>query len=93
VRRALPDLAEQILAEPGWPALAATLAATKTAGHDPAVLLTRAARHRELDSATRLSEVLTWRLTRLTDIPHHNPNTTTEPAPPARTIRPAPRTR
>ncbi|MEY2241488.1 mobilization protein [Streptomyces sp. BF23-18] len=93
VRRALPDLAEQILAEPGWPALAATLAATKAAGHDPAVLLTRAARHRELDTATRLSEVLTWRLTRLTDIPHHNPNTTTNPTPPPRTIQPAPQPR
>ncbi|MDV5146764.1 relaxase/mobilization nuclease domain-containing protein [Streptomyces sp. SBC-4] len=65
VRQALPGLAEQILTEPSWPALAATLNDATTAGHDPAVLLTQAARHRELDTATNLSEVLTWRLNRL----------------------------
>ncbi|MEU1890811.1 relaxase/mobilization nuclease domain-containing protein [Streptomyces pristinaespiralis] len=66
VRQALPDLAEQILAEPGWPALAATLNDATTAGRGaPAALLRQAARHRELDTATNLSEVLTWRLIRL----------------------------
>ncbi|MCY0943619.1 relaxase/mobilization nuclease domain-containing protein [Streptomyces antarcticus] len=65
VRRALPDLAEQILTEPGWPALAATLTDTQAAGHDPAGLLTQAVRHRELVTATSLSDVLTWRLHRL----------------------------
>ncbi|MFC9395013.1 relaxase/mobilization nuclease domain-containing protein [Streptomyces sp. NPDC057027] len=65
VRQALPGLAEQVLAEPGWPALAATLNDATTAGHDPAALLSQAARHRELDTATDLSEVLTWRLIRL----------------------------
>ncbi|MFJ2266664.1 relaxase/mobilization nuclease domain-containing protein [Streptomyces sp. NPDC087849] len=64
VRQALPGLAEQIFTEPGWPALAATLNDATTAGHDPAALLTQAARHRELDTATNLSEVLTWRLNR-----------------------------
>ncbi|MFF5283043.1 relaxase/mobilization nuclease domain-containing protein [Streptomyces sp. NPDC013171] len=67
VRQALPDLAERILAEPGWPALAATLNDATTAGHNPAQILARAARHRELDTATELSEVLTWRLKRLPD--------------------------
>ncbi|WP_187413002.1 relaxase/mobilization nuclease domain-containing protein [Streptomyces sp. WAC01526] len=67
VRRALPDLAEQILAEPGWLALAATLNDTTVAGHDPAMLLAEVVRHRELDTATSLSEVLTWRLARLHD--------------------------
>ncbi|MFD3661217.1 relaxase/mobilization nuclease domain-containing protein [Streptomyces sp. NPDC058659] len=67
VRQALPDLAEQILVEPGWPALAATLNDATAAGQDPAALLTQAARHRELDTATHLSEVLTWRLNRLPD--------------------------
>ncbi|MCX4846976.1 mobilization protein [Streptomyces sp. NBC_00893] len=65
VRRALPDLAEQILAEPGWPALAATLNDVTTVGRAPAVLLIQAARHRELDTVASLSEVLTWRLNRL----------------------------
>ncbi|MFE4328062.1 hypothetical protein ACFRQM_01080 [Streptomyces sp. NPDC056831] len=88
-RQALPDLAEQILVEPGWPALAATLAATKKAGHDPAALLTQAARHRDLDTATSYSEVLTWRLNRLADLPQPTQHARTEPPPPARTIRPA----
>ncbi|MFJ4615565.1 relaxase/mobilization nuclease domain-containing protein [Streptomyces griseus] len=87
-RQALPDLAERILAEPGWPALAATLVATKKAGHDPAALLTQAARHRELDTATSYSEVLTWRLNRLADLPQHTQLIATEPPSPARAVRP-----
>ncbi|GGW01284.1 mobilization protein [Streptomyces narbonensis] len=67
VRHTLPDLAKQILAEPDWPALAATLNEATTAGHSPARLLTQAAGHRELDTANNLSEVLTWRLNRLRD--------------------------
>ncbi|MFJ4908824.1 relaxase/mobilization nuclease domain-containing protein [Streptomyces sp. NPDC093249] len=65
VRHVMPDLAERILAEPGWPALAATLNNATTAGHNPAKILARAAHDRELDTATELSEVLTWRLKRL----------------------------
>lgn len=87
-RRALPELAEQILGEPGWPALAATLVATKKAGHDPAALLTQAARHRELDTATSYSEFLTWRLNRLADLPQHTQLSATEPPSPARAVRP-----
>ncbi|MFH8626552.1 relaxase/mobilization nuclease domain-containing protein [Streptomyces vietnamensis] len=68
VRRTLPELAEQILAEPGWPALAATLAQAGTVGHNPAALLTEATAQRELDTATSVSEVLTWRLHRLADL-------------------------
>ncbi|MFE8941677.1 relaxase/mobilization nuclease domain-containing protein [Streptomyces sp. NPDC007872] len=69
VRRALPELAEQILAEPAWPALAATLNDATAAGHvDPAALLAQAARHRELGTATSLTEVLIWRLRRLPDL-------------------------
>ncbi|WP_203704395.1 mobilization protein [Streptomyces sp. SID8016] len=79
VRRALPERAEQILTETGWPALAATLAQAGTAGHNPAALLAQAAHGRELDTATSLSEVLTWRLHRLTDL---NQRTTSRgPAP------------
>ncbi|MFG2703147.1 relaxase/mobilization nuclease domain-containing protein [Streptomyces sp. NPDC048386] len=69
LREALPDLAERILAEPGWYALAATLADTESAGHDPAALLTEAVGQRELDSAESVSDVLVWRLRRAADLP------------------------
>ncbi|GHA00371.1 mobilization protein [Streptomyces spiroverticillatus] len=78
VRRALPDLAEQILTEPGWPALAATLAEAQRAGHEPTTLLAEATRRRELDTATSISEVLFWRLRTSAHLP------TTPPAPKAR---------
>ncbi|MBK3585189.1 mobilization protein [Streptomyces sp. MBT57] len=68
LRRALPELAEQILAEPGWPALAATLARAEAVGHKPTALLTEATARRQTDTATSLSEVLTWRLHRLADL-------------------------
>jgi hypothetical protein len=65
----VPELAEQILAEPGWHALAATLADTESAGHDPAALLTEAAGRRELGTADSISDVLVWRLRRMADLP------------------------
>ncbi|MFF0427772.1 relaxase/mobilization nuclease domain-containing protein [Streptomyces sp. NPDC004520] len=68
LRRALPELAEQILAEPGWTALAATLARAEAAGHNPSALLTEATARRETATATSVSEVLTWRLHRLADL-------------------------
>ncbi|MFD3905672.1 relaxase/mobilization nuclease domain-containing protein [Streptomyces sp. CB04723] len=69
LRRAVPELAEQILAEPGWHALAATLADVENAGHDPAALLAEAAERRELDTAESISDVMVWRLRRLADLP------------------------
>ncbi|MCZ4507393.1 relaxase/mobilization nuclease domain-containing protein [Streptomyces sp. ActVer] len=69
LRAAVPELAEQILAEPGWHALAATLADTESAGHDPAALLDKAAGRRELGTADSISDVLVWRLRRLADLP------------------------
>ncbi|MFF1414201.1 relaxase/mobilization nuclease domain-containing protein [Streptomyces sp. NPDC058289] len=69
LRYAIPDLAEQILAEPGWPALAATLADAQAAGHSPVDLLTEATQRRELGSATSISDVLVWRLRRLAQLP------------------------
>ncbi|TQE30528.1 mobilization protein [Streptomyces ipomoeae] len=69
LREALPELAEQILAEPGWYALAVTLADAESAGHDPAVLLTEAAGRRELESAESVSDVLVWRLRRAANLP------------------------
>ncbi|MFJ3649046.1 relaxase/mobilization nuclease domain-containing protein [Streptomyces murinus] len=86
VRRALPEQAEQILAEPGWPALAATLAQAGTAGHNPAALLTEATTRRELDTATSVSEVLTWRLHRLADLTQRTTSRT--PAAPSAPYRP-----
>ncbi|MER0483194.1 relaxase/mobilization nuclease domain-containing protein [Streptomyces sp. Edi2] len=69
LREALPELAEQILAEPGWYALAATLADAEAAGHDPASLLADAAGRRELGTADSVADVLVWRLRRTADLP------------------------
>jgi hypothetical protein len=94
LRRAVPELAEQVLAEPGWYALAATLADVERDGHDPAALLAEAAERRELDTAESISDVLVWRLRRMADLPADASTvpepTTTEPTatrPPAK--RPA----
>ncbi|WP_327414879.1 relaxase/mobilization nuclease domain-containing protein [Streptomyces sp. NBC_01233] len=69
VRQALPELAERILTEPSWPALAATLTDAQKAGHDPAALLAEATQRRELDTATSISDVLVWRLRRSAHLP------------------------
>ncbi|WP_435232101.1 relaxase/mobilization nuclease domain-containing protein [Streptomyces althioticus] len=69
LQQVLPELAEQVLAEGGWPTLAATLDDARRAGHDPAALLSEAARRRELDSAGSISDVLVWRLRRSAHLP------------------------
>ncbi|MEU0204642.1 MULTISPECIES: relaxase/mobilization nuclease domain-containing protein [unclassified Streptomyces] len=69
LREALPDLAERVLAEPGWYALAATLAEAEAAGHTPVALLSDVARRRELGTADSVSDVLVWRLRRMADLP------------------------
>ncbi|MFD9327738.1 relaxase/mobilization nuclease domain-containing protein [Streptomyces sp. NPDC060065] len=69
LRQAVPELAEQVLTEQGWYALAATLADVEHAGHDPAALLAEAAERRELDTADSISDVLVWRLRRMADLP------------------------
>ncbi|MGW4101679.1 relaxase/mobilization nuclease domain-containing protein [Streptomyces sp. NPDC004976] len=69
VHHVLPELAERILAEGGWSALATTLDDTRKAGHDPAALLADAARRRELDTATSISDVLVWRLRHSAHLP------------------------
>ncbi|MGW6458681.1 relaxase/mobilization nuclease domain-containing protein [Streptomyces sp. NPDC055078] len=93
VLAAVPELAGQILAEPGWPALAATLADAETAGHDPAGLLAGAAQRRELDTAESLSEVLVWRLRRMANLPADTtnlpPTTARRTAPPQMKARPS----
>jgi hypothetical protein len=69
VREALPDLAEQILSEPGWYALAATLTDIEVVGRRPAELLAEAAARRELSTAQSVSDVLLWRLRRTAGLP------------------------
>lgn len=69
LRDILPSLAEQILAEPGWYALAATITEAEAAGHDQAALLADAVERRELDTADQVSDVLVWRLRRTADLP------------------------
>ncbi|MEV3898123.1 relaxase/mobilization nuclease domain-containing protein [Streptomyces anulatus] len=69
LRSALPELAERIIAEPGWYALAATLADVEASGHDPGALLGDAAERRELDTAGSVSDVLVWRLRRTAGLP------------------------
>ncbi|MFE4665588.1 mobilization protein [Streptomyces sp. NPDC056716] len=72
LRHSLPEeLADRIISEPGWPALAATLAEAQNAGHNPTALLTAAASVRELDTAERISDVLVWRLRRTAGLPAH----------------------
>ncbi|WP_089100626.1 relaxase/mobilization nuclease domain-containing protein [Streptomyces hyaluromycini] len=73
VRAALPDLADTVLAEPGWDALAATLADAAQAGHNPQVLLAEAASRRELGTAESISDVLVWRLRRMAGLPAYAP--------------------
>jgi hypothetical protein len=80
LREALPELAEQILAEPGWYALAATIAEAEAAGHAPAALLSDVAGRRELGTADSVSDVLVWRMRRTADLPadaSHLPETNT----------------
>ncbi|MFC0844686.1 relaxase/mobilization nuclease domain-containing protein [Streptomyces noboritoensis] len=69
LREALPHLAEQVLAEPGWAALAATLADAEAAGYDTVALLADVAARRELASAEQISDVLVWRLRQAADLP------------------------
>ncbi|GGP40656.1 relaxase/mobilization nuclease domain-containing protein [Streptomyces abikoensis] len=91
VHTVLPGLAETVLAESGWDALAATLNDAARTGADPASLLREAADQRELHSADSISDVLVWRIRRLADLPAHTPKTTTAsmPTATARTARPA----
>ncbi|MER7177973.1 relaxase/mobilization nuclease domain-containing protein [Streptomyces hyaluromycini] len=95
----LPDLADTVLAESSWPALVATMSQVQQAGRDPRTLLAEAAKYRELDSASSISEVLVWRLRRMADLPadastpNRQPGTGQSPtaARPAQPGKPRPR--
>ncbi|MCX5199694.1 hypothetical protein OOK31_38455 [Streptomyces sp. NBC_00249] len=67
VRAALPHLAETLLGEAAWPALAATLRQAENAGYDPGEVLARVAAIRGFDDADSTAEVLVWRLQRQMD--------------------------
>ncbi|MDH6538026.1 mobilization protein [Streptomyces sp. SPB4] len=66
---ALPDRADQVLADPGWEALAATLDEAERAGYEPTALLQGVIDQRELESADNLTDVLVWRLRRTAKLP------------------------
>ncbi|MFF0074608.1 relaxase/mobilization nuclease domain-containing protein [Streptomyces sp. NPDC005494] len=62
VRAAVPEHAERILSDPGWPALATVLADAEAGGHKPHQLLKEAAARRELGTALRPARVLITRI-------------------------------
>jgi hypothetical protein len=71
------------VAQGPMPALAATLAAAKAAGHAPDTLLRQAVGQRELATADSVEDVLVWRVRRLADLPAvPAPTTTVKQRPP-----------
>ncbi|MEU6017754.1 mobilization protein [Streptomyces sp. NPDC047515] len=69
VEAALPGQSDHVLREPGWDALAATLAQAERVGHDPDALLQQAIEWRELETADNVTDVLVWRLRRMGKLP------------------------
>ncbi|MFJ3960825.1 relaxase/mobilization nuclease domain-containing protein [Streptomyces sp. NPDC090036] len=69
VSSALPDRVDEVLADPGWDALAATLDEAERAGYEPTALLQGVIDQRELESADTLTDVLVWRLRRTAQLP------------------------
>jgi len=67
VREAIPHLAETVLGEAAWPALAATLRQAENAGYSPARVLAEVTALRGLGDAESTAEVLVWRLQRRMD--------------------------
>nr|WP_202433424.1 mobilization protein [Streptomyces sp. SID7815] len=62
VRAAVPEHAERIFSDPGWPALVTVLADAEAGGHKPHQLLKEAAARRELGTAHRPARVLITRI-------------------------------
>lgn len=62
VRAAVPEHAERILTDPGWPALATVLADAEASGHKPHQLLKEAAAQRDLTTARQPARVLITRV-------------------------------
>ncbi|WP_374195654.1 relaxase/mobilization nuclease domain-containing protein [Streptomyces sp. MBT53] len=82
VREAIPHLAETVLGEAAWPALAATLRQAENAGYSPARVLAEVTALRGFGDAESTAEVLVWRLQRRMDSDTRSNSTQTpEPAP------------
>ena len=62
VHTILPDLADEILADPAWPPLARRLREADQLGQPAGPLLRRTATRRELKTAESIAQVLCWRL-------------------------------
>ncbi|WP_431911147.1 MobF family relaxase [Amycolatopsis thermoflava] len=62
VREAMPDHAEDILADEAWPALQNVLHAARAGGADPTALLLETAEQRELKSAQSVAKVMHYRV-------------------------------
>ncbi|WP_329151269.1 relaxase/mobilization nuclease domain-containing protein (plasmid) [Streptomyces niveus] len=82
VRSAIPAVAERVMGEAAWPALAATLKQAENAGYDPANLLAEVATLRSFVDADSAAEVLVWRLQRrmttdTAEAPAHTPQART----------------
>lgn len=99
VRAAVPDHADRILADPGWPALATLLADAEARGHKPHELLKEAAAQRELTTARQPARVLITRIQHTSRNPARNRRAeaarkrstmTSVPAQQARNAQPAP---
>ncbi|MFD4878338.1 relaxase/mobilization nuclease domain-containing protein [Streptomyces sp. NPDC058420] len=69
LRQAVPHHVEQVVEDPAFAALTATLAEAEAAGHDPQQLLQQAADQRALDDADSPARVLAWRIQRLSARP------------------------
>ncbi|MFF0115985.1 relaxase/mobilization nuclease domain-containing protein [Streptomyces prasinus] len=64
IRRAVPEHAEEVLADPAVDALTAALAEAEALGHDPERLLRQAVGQRALDDAPSPTKTLAWRIQR-----------------------------
>jgi hypothetical protein len=64
VKTALPDLADGIVSDPEWAALATAMARAQQAGEDPASVVALVAAERELSTASSMAKVLAWRVGR-----------------------------
>lgn len=72
VHTAIPEHADRILADPGWPALATVLADAEAGGHEPHQLLKETAARRELGTAHRPARVLITRMQHISRNPAPN---------------------
>lgn len=67
VEQVLPDLAEELIADPAWHAVRRALRDAEADGWDAAALLRTVTRRRELTTAESLAQVVSWRLRQVID--------------------------